>query len=295
MVAKGAFLDVSSPGRNALFGAVGESRVDIAKVLLEAGIDANVVYRSVTGKLKNALSYAQERGEKPIVELLEKAGCRFPIEGVDTPVWQPEHIHEPAPQDQAHDEIKAYMSRLFGTAEPLALQEIVPVHDKVHVAIHVIRPSDRHPFLTLFTTGMSDQPMNVPPGQESFQYAELIMQLPGEWPHPRELGRASDRLWPVEWLRQLAYFPHLNDTWLGGPTTIISSDEPPFPLGPDTDYTCLLLIADYEQCGPVNLEDGKIVRLYRVVPIRTEEREFEKQHGVVGLVRRLQSKAGQLF
>ncbi len=58
------------------------------------------------------------------------------------------------------------MAELFGPVDPLAQQEIVPVHDKVHVAINVIRPNDRHPCLTLFTTGMSDQAMNVPEGQE---------------------------------------------------------------------------------------------------------------------------------
>lgn len=145
------------------------------------------------------------------------------------------------------------------------------------------------PCLTLFTTGMSDLPMLVPPGEEAYQYAELIMHLPATWPHPRNQSAGYDN-WPIEWLRNVAYYPHLNDTWLGGATTIISSDEPPVPLGPNTKQTCLLLLANFGGWSPVSLDDGKSVCYYTVVPIYTEERDFEKTHGVVQLIQRLQDR-----
>jgi hypothetical protein len=290
LLSHGATLDVSSPDRNPLFKTISKGRADVAKFLLDAGVDANVVYRSVTGKLKNALSYAQERGEKEIADLLIKAGCRLPIEGVDKPVWQPEKIDEPTAEDKAHEQIISHLSELFGPVDPLALQEIFPVHGEVYVAINVIRPNDRHPFLTLFTTGMSDKAMNVPKGQEEYQYAELLMHLPANWPHPRDKAAGEDALWPLEWLRKVAYYPHLNDTWLGGPMTIISSDDPPVPLGPNTKQTCLLLLAGVTDWNPLTLKDRRSVFFYTVIPIYTEERDFEMKHGIMPLVERLKER-----
>ena len=118
--------------------------------------------------------------------------------------------------------------------------------------------------------------MTVPVGQEVYQYAELIMHLPATWPHPRDKGAGDDTFWPFEWLRRVAYYPHLNETWLGGPHTIIASDDPPVPLGPSTKQTCLLLLADFDGWSPIVLADGKKVRFYTVIPIHTEERDFEQ-------------------
>jgi hypothetical protein len=288
LISMGARLDVSTPGRNPMFSAIYKGRTDMAKFLLDASIDPHAVYRSETGKLKNALSYAQERGEKEIADLLIKAGCRLPIEGVDKPILESEKIEEPTAEDNAHEQMITMMAAMYGPVDPLALQEIVPGHAEVHVAINVIRPNDAHPFLTLFTTGMSDRAMTVPKGQEEFQYAELIMHLPANWPHPRDKGASKNKFWPFEWLRKVAYYPHLHDTWLGGPMTIISSDDPPVPLGPNTKQTCLLLLANFANWSPIVVEGGKNVRFYTVIPIYTEERDFEITHGIVQLAQRLE-------
>ncbi len=290
LIAHGAKLDVSAPDQNPLFSAIYSGHAHVARYLLEAGIDAHAVYRSVTGKLTNALSFAQERGQKEIADLLIKAGCRLPVEGGDKPVWQSEKIREPTPEDKAHEQIVSHMAELFGPVDPLAQQEIVPVHDKVHVAINVIRPNDRHPCLTLFTTGMSDQAMNVPEGQEEYRYAELVMHLPETWPLPQDKAAGEDALWPLEWLRKVAYYPHLNNTWLGGPMTIISSDDPPVPLGPNTEQTCLLLLAGATEWNPLPLKDRRSVFFYTVIPIYTAERDFEKEHGIMPLVQRLKER-----
>lgn len=290
LVKQGASLAVPRPDRNPLFSTIYGGHANVARFLLEVGLDPHVVYRGESGKLKNAFSFAQEFGQNEIIELLLQAGCRIPIEGVDKPVWKPEAIYEPTAADGAHEQIVARMAEEFGPVDPLALQEIVPVHDEVHIAIHVIRPNEEHPYLTLFTTGMSDQPMSVPEGQEEYQYAELVMHLPATWPHPSGEGTGEEALWPCEWLRKVAYYPHLQDTWLGGARTIISSDDPPVPLGPNTKQTCLLLLADFADWSPIVLDEEKTVRFYTVVPIYTEERDFEKKHGIVPLLQRLQKR-----
>jgi hypothetical protein len=164
------------------------------------------------------------------------------------------------------------------------------VSDLVHIDVHWVQPTPERNYHTLVTSGMSDRPMTVPPAQEAFAFAELVMHLPPDWPHPRDEGAGDDTFWPFQWLRQVAYYPHLNDTWLGGPRTIIASDDPPAPLGPDTELTCLLLLADFPDGEPLVLGDGKRVRLYTVVPIHTSERDYELAHGIVPLLQRLQER-----
>jgi hypothetical protein len=129
--------------------------------------------------------------------------------------------------------------------------------------------------------------MKVSPDQEAWQYAELVMHLPPDWPHPRDANGDPQWLWPVQWLRKAAYIPHLNDTWLAPPGTIISSADPPEPLGPNTQQTCLLLIPDFANLGqPLQREDGGQVHFFTVVPLCTEERDFELQHGMTAFFKR---------
>jgi hypothetical protein len=284
----GVSVDVPCPERNPLFSAIYEGQVECARYLLQAGMDPHVLYKSETGRLKNALSYAKELGRAEIVEMLVKAGCRLPKDSVHEPSL-PEALHVPAraTTDTDHDEITSRISDVFGPADQLALQEIVPVHDEVHVAIGVTRPNEKSPFLTLFTTGMSDRPMNCPQGQDKYQYAELLMHLPATWPIPRSHKVNSEWIWPFEWLRKIAYYPHLHNSWLGGAMTIIPSADPPVPLGPNTEQSCLLLLADFADWSPIVLKNRKTVHFYTVIPIYSEERDFETQHGIVALLERL--------
>jgi hypothetical protein len=289
LVKRGASLAVPHPDFNPLYSAIYEGHTDVVRFLLSAGLDPAVVYRSESGRLSNALSFARRMGRTEIAEALTKAGCRLPVEGVDKPVWQPEGLEESAADsNHPHERIVAHIAEKYGAADPQVLQEILPVHDEVHVKIHVVRPNDTHPFLTLFTTGMSDRPMAAPAGEEAFQYAELVMHLPPTWQHPQDPGAAADTFWPFEWMRKVAYFPHLHHASLGGQWTIISSDEPPVPLGANTKQTCLLLLADFGGLDPLELGDGKSVRFYTVVPLYTEERDFEKRRGMVALLQRLE-------
>jgi hypothetical protein len=192
--------------------------------------------------------------------------------------------------DEVREMITLIMETVFGPVDRLSLQEIVPVHDEVRVSVHVIRPTDAHPHLTLFTTGMSNVAMKVPPGQKEWRFAELIMHLPETWPHPRDHADDAAAFWPVQWLRQVAYYPHANGTWLGGPLTIVSSAEPPVPLGPNTKHTCLLLIADAGTFPALDVGKGKIVHVYTVNTLHTAERDYEKNHGVKELLSLLAEK-----
>src|SRR4051794_16721558 len=56
------------------------------------------------------------------------------------------------------------------------------VSDLVHLDVHVVNPTPERDRYTLVTSGMSDAPMSVPEGLEPLRFAELMIQLPPDWP-----------------------------------------------------------------------------------------------------------------
>lgn len=149
------------------------------------------------------------------------------------------------------------MARHFGPVQELALVEIVPA---AGVAVDVI-----------------------PAGQEAYRYTELMIRLPADWPTDDRLLADPNASWPVSWLRRIAAYPAENDTWLGGPYTIVANEEPPEPLAPNTGLTCLLLLQEQGEAGVVRARDGRQILLYSLVPLYTEKRDLELQQGVGAL------------
>lgn len=180
----------------------------------------------------------------------------------------------------AHEQICRHVEKHFGPVRPNGLGDFKP---DIGVSIHLAGPVGNR--VTLFTTGLSDFPMTVPEGQEAYQHAELFIHLPSDWPLQRSQLRDPANLWPIEWLRTLSEFPRENNTWLGGPSTIVANGEPPEPLGPNTRLSSLLLLEDGE-LGKVRLADGREVIFYSLVPIYSEERQFEMNSSLKELLER---------
>ncbi|WP_218276388.1 ankyrin repeat domain-containing protein, partial [Pseudomonas sp. FW305-BF6] len=67
----GVEMDVSDPIRNPLFGAISNGQVEVAKRLIENGINIKVKYSGESMKEMDALAFAKEQGQREIVELLE--------------------------------------------------------------------------------------------------------------------------------------------------------------------------------------------------------------------------------
>jgi hypothetical protein len=285
LLSKGAQLSVDSAKANPLFTAIVGDKPAIVELLLANGIDCHKTYCNRAGVLTNALSFAERFGRTDISKMLRAVGCELPRQA-ESP-----HGAAPTPREQ----LIGLVSSRLGPVEPLSIQELVPVTDDVRISIHIIRPTDLHPYLTLFTSGMSDRPM-TPPDENQIRYrlAELIMHLPPDWKLSPKTAKQSEFYWPVQWLRQVAYYPHLANTWLGGQFTVITNDEPPQPLGPLVPQTALLIVADYDDWSPAKLASDKVVHFYTVMPIFTEEVLFEKKFGVERLLNRLARKGIKL-
>ena len=124
----------------------------------------------------------------------------------------------------------------------------------------------------------SESKANVADGFEKFALAELFIQLPGNWKFKSADPRWS---WPLKWLHRIAKYPHDNNASLAGPVTIIANNDPPEPLGPNTELTSLMLFAEKS----FQRSDGETVHLFRISPIHSDERELEMKKGAAALMR----------
>jgi hypothetical protein len=248
--------------------AAWQGYLEIVKLLVEHGADINAVWSG-----QNALSFAIMYGQKEVEAYLRSKGALEP--------WQL-RAEKPPP---GADPILAHVERHLGKPKPLSLQEVVPGDPPV--TIYAIPMKDR---LALVTTGMSSQPMTVPRGGEEYQYAELLLYLPKDWPLTEDDLEDPNASWPIDWLRRIARYPHEEHAWLGGPFAIIANEEPPQPLAPNTRLTCLLALAEGGEFSPLALPDGRRLVFYTLFPLYTEERELEKAKGIKELLLRFQSR-----
>jgi hypothetical protein len=270
----GAVLDVSEPERNPLIAAITDGHTAIAKLLIDRGININVRYGDESKVFRDALAFAHGWGRMDIEKYLVAHGA----------VVTPEktlHAYE-----SAADEIIAYFAARFGPVDPIALGEIIPSTDPP-IIIHRARATEKRNSEMLFTTGMSDRAMEVTAGGEKYRYAELLIELPADWPLGYDaLGDANNR-WPVDWLRRAASYPHADRTWLNGPVAIMANSDPPSPLAPACGFTSIMLMIDHGNDGPIRLSDGREVQVYTLFPLYEDERQLEISHGLPELFRRL--------
>lgn len=181
------------------------------------------------------------------------------------------------------DEVLAYFSKHIGPVHPLEFFQIVPTDPPI--CVHVIPAGDGRHFVTLFTTGVSAQPMNVPPEaaqyEQDFRFAELFIQLPGDWKY----NEVDDPCWgwPIHWLRSMGKYPHQNDTWYCGPYAIVSNGDPPEALAPNVEFDSVMLLAEKR----FERNDGQMIQLYRLIPLYPEERMLEAKEDIGELLRSL--------
>lgn len=281
LLARGANPNLDRP----LIAAINLNPVDDAltyvKLLVEHGCDLNRIY-DLYGDMDNGFTALDWAKDKPaIAEFIRskggltanelRSGKRPPAGTSQEAEESPKTVATKLSQ-RADDEVIAHFEKTVGPASKKSLIQIVPTG--VPIGIHFIPPKGNRKHLTLFTNGLSTEPMNTPEGAEEYRYAELFIELPGDW----KIKEVKDMrwAWPLYWLRKMAQYPHNADTWLGGPVTLMANDDPPQPLWPGSKFTTLLLFAE----SSFQRSDGNTVQLYRMIPLYTSEREYELKHGL---------------
>ncbi|RPK15236.1 suppressor of fused domain protein [Priestia endophytica] len=269
----GAHMDVSEPEKNPLFGAISNGHVDTARLLIESGIDTEVKYNGEFMKDMDALAFAKEQGQKETVKLLE---------------GQKDHsVNMPEIKGNNHDIILDHITKYFGSVKT-TISEIVP-GSRVSVNVHVIPPSVDKGFLTLVTTGMSDEPMDYSKEESEFKYAELLLKLPPDWEIDKDYVGNQEYYWPLSWLKKVAHIPHVYEGWLEE-EVILPNGEPPQPFASNTKLSCIMICRPSESgLDSVHTAQGK-VHVYTLVPIYEEERDLALEKGHEYLLKKMHEK-----
>lgn len=274
MLSHGAAVDSEDRGDDRLLISAIDTEPEevalrIVDLLTQRGADVNRAYTIFDDENNTYTALEWAAGKPKVAQYLRSKGA---VERKRKPAAK-------EPPANLTEEIIAYFEKHFGLPQPQAQIEIVPTEPPI--AIHVIPATDNRKSVTLFTTGMSKEPMRVPTETDNFRFAELFIQLPANWPTDHKALSNGQSSWPIHWLRSIAKYPHQNQTWLGGPVTIIANGDRPEPLGPGLNFTSLLVMADREFTS----RDGRKVYLYRLTPLYTEERELEIKQGIGALLR----------
>ena len=190
-------------------------------------------------------------------------------------IVEPENkeIRPPAPS-LFIDEICAFFDKKFPNSETTVLHEVVS--DLVHIDVHVLKPTDDRDFYVLYTTGMSDLPMNLPPQFKKYKAlrrAELFMYIPAD-------TDVSERdFWAYGLLKFLARFPHEYKTWLAQGHTIPNYDYEPIVEG--SELSCAILLEMFEG---ITTKCKKGIKFYYVAPISEAETQYKLENGVDALI-----------
>jgi hypothetical protein len=274
---RGAHVNVVEDGilySPALLMAIRGDKLDTCQLLIERGALFNAVHNN-----RNALSVAIEWGHTDIIDYLRSVGAMTPaeLEGKPEPSAQrPTSANEPVKNAAEH-----CRRHFLQTDSPpmMTLQEIVPT--ELPIGVRCCHTAGR---LTIVTDGMSARPLHVPPGEERYRYAELLMYLPAWWPFDRStLAKDSEFFWPYDWLRRTARYAHLHKTFFGSWTTVANS-HPPEVLHESVGFTGLLVMDELKEWSRCVLADGKEIVYYLTYPLYTEEREFATRHELVELL-----------
>jgi hypothetical protein len=187
---------------------------------------------------------------------------------------------------EAIEAIASHIERHLGPVEQVYHETI---SDLVHVDLHWVRPTTSRPFNTLVTSGMSFLPMNAPPGNEAFRFAELMITLPADWPMTIEAWRDERIYWPIRLLKNLSRLPHEHATWLWLLHTVGDPDGEPYHAS-TRQNTALIApcLSARRAFGTLDLPPrNKTVHFFAVLPLYPEEVRLKLSRGGDALLDRL--------
>jgi len=198
-----------------------------------------------------------------------------------------ESVHEAGRYAEA---IEAHVGRHIGQID-MVFHEVVS--DKVHLDLLWIspEPNDRD-FHTFVTSGMSARPMNMPgdfPDPEDWDHAELVLNLPADWPVGQKEFENEENFWPVRWLKTVARLPHEYDTFIL-PSHTIPTDEPAEPVSRNAAFTGFAVwpgVIAGDDFAELEAPDGQAIHFYTLIPLYTDEMDFKLKNGFDALYDRM--------
>ncbi len=176
--------------------------------------------------------------------------------------------------------VEAHLISYFGEENMQVFHEI-PTFD-MHLDVYHIRPEGAE-FALLMTAGMSAMAMNVseiPEDADSYKFAELMVMIPRDIDFGKMYPSGTQHDWLMGMIKQVARFPHFEDTWIGVGHTI-QSEADLLPYSKDTDYCgCIVLpsMSFPDEFKEVESSSGTI-NIYGLFPLYKEEIEYKIRYG----------------
>jgi hypothetical protein len=186
--------------------------------------------------------------------------------------------------------ISAHIERHIG---PVATVFHELISDKVHIDIHIVAPSDRFPFYTLVTSGMSDRRMPAQGPNAHLCFSELFICLPPDWKMDQADWKDDANYWPIRWLKFLARFPHEYDAWLWFGHTMPNGD-PARPVHASTALCSFLLLQNFrlpDGFRSLHVNEEKRIHFLSVIPLYQDELDLKLHKGAEAIESRFR-KAG---
>lgn len=186
------------------------------------------------------------------------------------------------------DVITTHVERYVGPVDHV-FHELVS--DLIHLDVLVCLARPERPYHLLITSGVSDKPMNAPPGAEDLRLAELVIALPESWPLDEQSFEDEKNYWPVRWLKLVGRLPHEYETWIGWGHTIPNGD-PPEKL-PGTDFIGVMLDLPYGlpvEFARLPLESGDTLNFYTLIPLHSDEMSLKLREGAEKIADAFQEK-----
>ncbi|MGN0874065.1 MAG: suppressor of fused domain protein [Akkermansia sp.] len=197
---------------------------------------------------------------------------------------EPESLVEVSLSEEQMEAIQEHAERCFGVV-PSVFHEIVSVG--FHCDILFIPASEKMPFVTLCTMGLSAHEMPVPSDEIRSLMpwsarCELVMHLPADWEpiftytaaDPEERRRSYA---PVRMLKEAARLIYNSGEWFCYGHTLSGIGDPEAPAdSPEAQHTHLLLLAPLPDCGDdratvLTLPGGESLSFLQVLSVSVEE------------------------
>lgn len=249
-----------------LIFAISKGSLEMVKLLIQYGAAFNSPERGLT-----ALDHATTRGQSEIAEYLRSIGGKTAKEMG----WIPP---PPAPEPELTQVMNEFFEAEFVSPPMATIQGLLDSDPSI--AIHVI--DDGYQYI-LQTEGIASTPIPVEPGDEEYQFIEIELILPCDWPVGEELLKTDENAWPVTWLRRLAMHPHQSAI----PITKLffyPNGSPPKPFASNTELSVWMLMQAPRE--PLYISDDKQIVIFRAVPLYKEEYDLVQKHGLGELGKR---------
>lgn len=175
--------------------------------------------------------------------------------------------------------IEDYLAQFLGEPKLVFHELVSPKDQHLDLILYQIKYDDK-PVNFLVTSGLSQKPMSVPDNKKIFEYAELMVILPGDWPIDDKAFKKNKNYWPIRMLKEIAHLTWDNKTWIG-PGHTAQHNKAGEPYDKSVGFTGAFIYQSLALQPSLSKTPypGKHINFYALYPLYPEELDYAKEKG----------------